>query len=357
MDMISEGRARVYLSKDVFYNPKMSSLRDISVTFLKAVSAKNKRVLDATAATGVRGIRYALESGAKEVTLLDMNRKAAKMAQKNVKLNKLRLKVINQSLQQFASQHKGSFEFIDYDPFGSPAPNIYDLMRISWDGTILMITATDTAVLCGAHEAACVKIYGSKPLHNELCKEAGIRILLSYTARIASQFNFGIAPLLSISDMHYMRIFIRLDYGAKNAINSVKSTGFGTFCRKCYQFRFKTGIVAQIPEMCENCGSKLEAFGALWLEKLHDNQTVSKMARIKGIPLISLIKEELDTPFFYSVPKITKNLHLPSVSHYKVMEALARKGKKATATQFDANSIKTDADSEEVIGIIRALSK
>ena len=223
MKLISEGKARLYTGDNVFYNPEMKTLRDVSVLFLKAISTKRKRVLDATAATGVRAIRYALEAGAKDVTLLDINARAARVAKKNVGFNHLKFEVLNLSIQEFANTHRGSFEIIDLDPFGSPSPDVYDIMKLCWDGTILMITATDTAVLCGAHEAACVKIYGSKPLHNEMCKEVGIRILLNYVSKMASQFNFGIAPLVSISDRHYMRIFIRLEYGATKAIGSVKS--------------------------------------------------------------------------------------------------------------------------------------
>ncbi len=211
MNLVSEGKAKIYTGKEAFYNPKMTELRDISVAFLKVISTKDKKVLDSTAATGIRAIRYALEAGAKDVVLLDINKSAAALAKKNVKLNRLKFDVLNKSIQDFANSSREKFGMIDHDPFGSPAPSLFDLMKISWDGTALMITATDTAVLCGAHQGACLKIYGAKPLHNEMCKEVGIRILLNYTARIASQFNFGVIPLLSISDMHYMRIFVRLE--------------------------------------------------------------------------------------------------------------------------------------------------
>ena len=157
MKLISEGKARLYTGDNVFYNPEMKTLRDVSVLFLKAISTKRKRVLDATAATGVRAIRYALEAGAKDVTLLDINARAARVAKKNVGFNHLKFEVLNLSIQEFANTHRGSFEIIDLDPFGSPSPDVYDIMKLCWDGTILMITATDTAVLCGAHEGGVRK--------------------------------------------------------------------------------------------------------------------------------------------------------------------------------------------------------
>jgi len=357
MKMISEGKARIYTGDGVFYNPKMSQLRDISVLFLKAVSARKSRVLDSTAATGVRAIRYSLEAGAKDVTLLEINRKAYNYAKRNARLNKLKLKIINTSIQEFANTHRGSFDVVDLDPFGSPAPNIFDIMKLSWDGTILMITATDTAVLCGAHEGACVKIYGSKPLHNEMCKEAGIRILLSYTAKVASQFNFGIVPLLSISDMHYMRIFLRLEFGAQKAIDSVKTTGLGTFCRKCYSFTFARGVAPSIQQTCSKCGSRMEAFGPLWLGRLYEKEMIKKMLGKKSIPLLNTIYEELDVPMFYSIPKVTKNIGISSVSHHKAIEKLRKMGRIATLTQFEDEAIKTDATTQEVIKAVRSLKQ
>ena len=356
MAYISEGKAKICLSKDAFYNPKMAELRDISVLFLNTISTKGKRVLDSTTASGVRAIRYALEAGAKDVTLIDINTKAYQVARSNVRLNRLDFDVKNMSIQEFANTHEGSFEVIDLDPFGSPAPDLFDLMKLCWDGTVLMITATDTAVLCGAHAGACLKIYGSKPLHNEMCKEAGIRILLNYTARIASQFNFGITPLLSISDMHYMRIFIRIEYGATKAINSVKSSGIGTFCRHCYEFRFGNGAAPMISSICQDCGSKLESFGPLWLGKLYDKSVTSKMLKRKDIQILKTIDGEIDVPMFYSVPKITRLLKVGSVSHYKVLEELSKAGARATSTQFCDEGIKTDASPAEVLKAVKKLA-
>lgn len=355
MKQISEGKAKFYTDGNVFYNPEMTTLRDISVLFLKVISTKRKRVLDATAATGVRAIRYALEAGAKDITLLDINENAAKMAAKNMKLNRLKFKVLNQSIQEFAGAHRGSFEIIDLDPFGSPAPQLTDILKLCWDGSVLMITATDTAVLCGAHEAACVKIYNSRPLHNEMCKEVGIRILLNYVSRTASAFNFGVVPLISISDRHYMRIFIRLEFGAAKAIGSVKSTGLGAFCRKCYAFKFANGVAPLLCGRCKNCGNRLEAFGPLWLGKLYDKLITSKMLGIGDIGILREINDELDVPMLYSVPKITEALGFSSVSHYKTIEKLKEMGRLATTTQFDKDGIKTDASPKEVFGAVKSM--
>ena len=350
---IRESKAQISISDGVFYNTEMSELRDVSVLFLRTLGTKGKRVLDATAATGIRAIRYGLEANAKDVTVLDMNAAAARLARRNVRMNGLKFEVINTSLQEFANVSRKRFDIIDFDPFGSPAPGINDLMKLSGDGTILMVTATDTAVLCGAHEAACVKIYGARPLHNEMCKEAGIRILIAYIARAAAGFNLGTEAILSISDKHYMRIFLRLRYGAKNAAESMKETGLGAFCRKCYSFRFGSGPAPLISPECPKCKSRTEGFGPLWLGRMQDKKFIETMLKLEDAPLVRQAYDEPDTMMLFSIPHITEKLGFSSVSKYKVIEILRSGGCIAAKTQFNKEGIKTNASIEDVIRAVK----
>ncbi len=355
MQQITEGKARIYINNKVFYNPRMKTLRDISVSFLNSVGCKDKRILDATAATGIRAIRYAKECGPKKVVALDINRDAYRLCRKNIGLNRSDIEVKNASVREFSSSYRDKFEIIDFDPFGSPVPVFSDLMGLCWDGTIMMVTATDTAVLCGAHTAACIKVYGARPLHNELCKEVGARILLNYMSKTASQYNFGINPLLIISDMHYIRVFVRLEFGASKAVESVKSNGLSSFCRKCYRFNFADGVAPSIERVCRKCGSEAELFGPMWLGHMYDKRIVKKMVKNSDIEIVKTVWEELDTPLFYSVPRITKLLGRSSVSHYKIIDMLKKSGSTATKTQFDLDGVKTDAKTGEVIRIVKKL--
>jgi tRNA (guanine26-N2/guanine27-N2)-dimethyltransferase len=357
-----EGKARISASEDVFYNPKMAKLRDISVLFLKATTGKDAKLLDCTAASGVRGIRYALEAGIKDATLLDINPEAAKAARANVKRNGLRLKVVNKSIQEFANTLEDAFDVIDLDPFGTPVPYVHDLLKLCKDGTLFMITATDTATLCGAEEKACIKLYGSKPVHNELCHEAGVRTLLNYVARAAAQFNFGIEPALSIADMHYMRVFVFLRRGADRAVQSVRSTGFGTSCHNCRGFTVAKGLVPVVEAKCGNCGKDNTLFGPLWLGALQDKAVVTGMIRqgkgysAEAIRLLEAVNGELETPFFYDLSKITEHLGTGSVPREKVVGLLSKKHR-VSRTHFCPNCIKTDAGVREVIASVRKAGK
>ncbi len=131
MRATTEGKARISASGDVFYNPKMAKLRDISVLFLRATTGRKARLLDCTAASGVRGIRYALEAGIKDATLIDINPDAAKAARANAKANGLKLRVLNESIQEFANTRGDeAFDVIDLDPFGTPVPYVHDLLKL-----------------------------------------------------------------------------------------------------------------------------------------------------------------------------------------------------------------------------------
>lgn len=335
----------------------MKSLRDISVAFIKSLGKKGATLLDSTSATGIRGIRYAKEAGTRSF-FIDVNERAAKNSLKNVKRNMIKAKVINFDLQEFAVSHRDKFDIIDLDPFGSPAPYINDVLKLSKDGTMLMITATDTAVLCGAHSAACIKQYGALPLHNELCKEVGLRILIAYFIRRASEFNFGTKPIMSISDMHYMRIFISLEKGAQKAYNSMKQTGFGSHCAECLTYDYSTGIAPKISRTCRECGKNVQFFGPVFLGRLNEKAVLRKiMKNLKekeAQKTIRMINGEYDIPFFYPLPKIMKKIKTSSIKYESIFMALRAEGYKYSRTQFDKDGIKTDASSKALIKAVKS---
>ena len=85
----TEGKARIVGGEGVFLNPAMKGLRDVSVAFLKCSAPSKFSILDSTAATGIRGIRYAQEAGAGTVVALDVNPKASRNARRNFTANKI----------------------------------------------------------------------------------------------------------------------------------------------------------------------------------------------------------------------------------------------------------------------------
>ena len=361
--MVIEGKAKLSLSSGTFYNPKMKGLRDLSVLFLKQEGLRGKSVLDSTSASGIRAIRYALECGAKQPTLLDINKAAYQNMKLNLKKNRVKATALNESIQEFCNSGDRNFDIIDLDPFGSAAPYVYDLMKVSKDNSLLMITATDTAVLCGANPGACIKYYASQPLHNELCHEVGIRILANYVAKIASQFNYGIRIRLAVSNLHYMRLFLSLEHGAAQAVRSVKETGFGAYCGSCRAFSYAKGLSPKLDATCNSCTKLITLFGPLWLGSIYDKNAIGAMLKLAddktdkdAIRILETIYGEIDIPLSYSIPKLTRHLGTGSVSKKKVIEKL-RRSHNASETHFEADAIKTDAGIDEVYKTVKALMK
>jgi tRNA (guanine26-N2/guanine27-N2)-dimethyltransferase len=358
-----EGAARIKYADGAFLNPKAAISREISIAFVKSVAKSSESVLDTTAATGIRGIRYRLDDGMSDVTLLEINSDSYKDLKRNLAFNKVKAKALNTSIQEFANTCGEHFDVIDLDPFGGVTPYIFDLMKISKDGTRLIATATDTAVLCGASSKACMRIYCARPMHNEMCHEAGLRILIGYIARVAAQFNFGVEALMSVSRIHYMHVFLRLHHGAIKASESIDNMGYAYYCSKCC-FRTYEKAFAATSKTCPECGSALGTFGAMWMGSLYDKKTVHDVQKnlenstVNGAAsLVGRIEEELDTPFYYDLPKLTQNMRTSSVSPSKVMEVLEREGFDVSPTHIDPNAIRTTAGIGQVKRAIETAKK
>jgi tRNA (guanine26-N2/guanine27-N2)-dimethyltransferase len=357
--MYKEGRAAIRYTKDCFLNPDALVSRDISAAFVSMFGGKKSSILDATSATGIRGIRYYLESRARNVSFLEMNKKAFGSLKKNVSYNKVKSSIFQESVQEFANRDVGKFDFIDLDPFGGITPYVYDLMKISKGGTYLMITATDTAVLCGADHKACIRLYDAKPMHNELCHEVGSRIMVGYVARVAAQFNFGIDVLLCFSYLHYIRAFIQLRHGPQEAFNSLKKLGYAYYCNKCLDRGIYSSFLPRA-NSCSICRNALELSGRMWTGRLQEKYTIERLLEQmekgaisglydkKSLDFLKVISEEIDAPLYYSIPTLTKKLQVGAVSPVMLIEKLKERGFSVSRTHFDRSAIKTNAAINEI---------
>ena len=202
-----EEESKIFSADKIFYNPEMRFCRSFSSLAVGAIGEK-LNVLDGFCASGIRGIRYAKENkNVSSVTFLDWSKNAIALAKKNAAKNKIsarKAKIVNDDIVKFLVADATDFEFnfIELDPFGTPAPYLFAVFfRMNQSGTktfYLSATATDTAVLCGHEKTACLKNYHAKSLNNEFTHENGLRILIRRIAEAASEFNFGISPLVSL---------------------------------------------------------------------------------------------------------------------------------------------------------------
>ncbi len=372
---VREGLARILVPKaeriydaPVFYNPVMKLNRDISTLAVRVLGVKS--VIDALSATGVRGIRYALETQAEEVWLNDINEDAFRLIVENVKRNTKtepeltgrmaefrgarKITVTNDDANRVMANNFRHFEFVDLDPFGSPMEFLDTALRSVRRRGVLAVTATDTGVLCGAYKHACRRKYLAEPVRGELCHEAGLRILVGAVVRYAAKYDLGVDVLLAYYRDHYFRAFLRLKSGAKKADDTLRRLGY-MWQEENGKFEYNEDFLPRRPG----------AYGPLWLGPLKDQEFVGALLTAaenshlgdprKTPEFLRLLAEELDVPFFHDTHALARRNGLQVGKLTRIIEELRNMGYRATRTHFSPTALKTDAPFEDVMDALREL--
>lgn len=157
-------------------------------------------ILEALSATGLRSIRYAKEvSGVKEIIANDFSRKAVEDIKQNIIDNEVQhivkenfedavyvilwciffieIKVFYFSMLMYQHRKENRFDAIDLDPYGCPGAFLDSAVQSVKDGGLLLVTATDMAVLAGNAPETCYYKYGAISLRIKCCHEMVIRLM------------------------------------------------------------------------------------------------------------------------------------------------------------------------------------
>ena len=353
---LEEEGVNFYIAEDVFYNPHMGLSRTLSSLFIGVLDEK-LNIIDGMAASGIRGVRYKKENrNVENVAFVDVYEKATECIRKGTRVNKIKAKIFKDDINRFLFNSTDECNFVELDPFGTPTPYIYFAVRAlrNLKYGYVSVTATDTAVLCGAHKKACLKNYHSKPMRNHFCHETGLRILINYIARISHEFNFGINPLLSFYYRHQMKTIIKLEKGAKKADENLKSIGWINFCEKCLNT-----TSGELENFCSLCKNKNRNAGDLWLGKINDKEIINKMLALnkkrkyknqeETEKFLNLLYEEVKVPWFYDTHEVAKKYRIQSPKIEKLIKMLKKKGFQASRTHFCPTGFKTDANIKKII--------
>ncbi len=343
-------------SNGAFYNPKMHFCRSF---FSLAVGTIDKKITltDGFCASGIRGIRYFCENNnIAGANFIDASSDAIALCKKNLEKNNLNAQLIESDFNKGIREIES--DLIEIDPFGTPVPYLFDAVRSlrNKKEAYLSITATDVAVLCGPHKDACIKNYHSKSLNNEFTHENGIRILLKRICETLLEFNFGIEPLVSLSDQHYLKVFLKINKGDIFARKSISNLGFTFFCHKCSNRISGSEMQAN----CAICNSKMLYSGQLWTGALHSKGTIKKMKAInkkrnylhkeKISKILDFIEGEIGFPPYYfdlhQLSRLKKKKFIPKIDD--AIKKLEGNGFLAKRTHFSQNSIKTNAKIKEI---------
>jgi len=352
----------------VFYNPLMELCRDISVSAVQVLADElgSLNICDPLAGVGVRGLRYAKEvNGAVRTIVNDRSREAFELAKRNVELNEMAslVEVRDGDANVLLWENRGKFDFVDLDPFGSPAPFADAACAALTKRGMLAVTATDTAPLSGAYPNACIRRYGAKPLRTEYCHELGVRILIGFCQRVAGRHELALAPLLGHATRHYFRAYMRALRGPKHVDEILARQGYVSHCKTCGRRVISSGIAVELPSTCE-CGEKLNHAGPMWLGQLMDKsfiqRVISDLARRKfrliqqEIALLGRCLEEADgPPTFYDINEVAGRARISPPKLAEIIAGIRKRGYFASRTHFSGTGLRTNAPLDEIIDTLR----
>ena len=338
----------------VFYNPKMTLNRDLSVVILNII--KPKRVIDALSATGIRGIRYYKEVGVEEVVFNDISKKAVEFINENIKINGVKGIVYNKDANSLLNEIKA--DFIDIDPFGSPAPFLLSAFNSAIRGGYVAITSTDLSALVCSSKTSARRKYDLICDKLSFSRELGIRGLIGKAIREAAILEKAVIPIFSFYHEYYYRVFFKVEGGAKKADLLLSKLVYYYECPNC-GFRDKSEYYERVT--CKRCGTPMRVYGPAWDGELYDKDLVSK---IKGElsqfsylstfnelkKLISIIEEEMKYKEpYYKLDFLSSRLKRNVPAKSKVIKCL----EDASPTHFDNVGVKTDKKFDDVTNCIK----
>ncbi len=343
----------------VFYNPDQELNRDLTVAALRAYRDREPRAehyLDATAASGIRGVRAAAEGWT--VTMADVDEEAVGLAEANLERNDLEGTVVNRDANALLQDRGWVFDMVDVDPFGSPIPFADAAFANARD--LVAVTATDTAPLCGAHFESGIRRYSAVPRNTEYHPEMGLRILLSAMARTAARYDVGVTPILSHVSDHYVRTYLELSRRATDANAAIEELGYVHHCPECLHRETESGMISHPPGTCGNCGSdQVRTAGPVWLGRTHDQDFVAATAAAldeelgtadRAGRLLDRLGEEIDQPMHFDQHTLYKRWAEPAIGMDEFLGVLREAGFTASRTHYGGTTFKTDA----TVGEIRA---
>ena len=356
-----------------FFNPNAKWNRDISMLVYKtqASSGNNMTFADSICGVGARGLRTAVEvPELSTIYLNDLNPIAIDLAKESAKLNHVHDKcnfVTNDVCKflNFEQREHRKFDIVDLDPFGSPSTYVDCVLRSVSNRGLISITATDTAVLCGVYPNVCYRKYYGFPLRTEYSNEIGIRILVSFIALNASRFDLSIVPYFCHSNLHYLRVYLKVIFGNKLANTVVSKIGYLKHCQNCKHRKVENLKDQNL--VCEICGTKCMLVGPLWIDNLFDSVFVSAMlnelknnenysASTKDyhrlLRTMQTCDKELAYPYYFETDTIAALAKRSSISLDIVVSTLSDNGFKVSKTIMNPKGFKTNASQKEIINFL-----
>ncbi|CAH2049588.1 unnamed protein product, partial [Iphiclides podalirius] len=423
---IKEGQAEICLKTEkVFYNPVQEFNRDLSIAVLSVFTedytaekldkikkkesknldnseASNEEnhvpitILEALSATGLRSIRYAKElPNVTKIIANDLSQQAVETIKANIIHNDVQ-DIIETShddacMLMYKHRHpKERFAAIDLDPYGCPSIFLDSAVQSVQDGGLLLVTATDMAILAGNAPETCYTKYGAISLKTKSCHEMALRILLQCIEHHANRYSRYIVPLLSISADFYIRVFVKVYSGAIHCKKTTSKLSMVYRCVGCdnitlqplggfkpnptesnpEQIKLCLPTAPPVGEFCVHCNQRHNLGGPVWSSAIHEEGFVGRVLalvqqrprlfgtakRLEGV--LSMVREELrDAPLYHTLDKLFGRVHAETMPMLLMRSAILNAGYKVSFSHASRLSIKSNAPAQLIWDIIRTWVK
>lgn len=348
-----------------FFRLETRASRDLGV--LAAAVYRQKigqlRVLEVMAGSGVRSLRYWLESGADELWVNDGNPELKPLLEKNLAevIAHNRARVTSEAARRIFAQcylQQDFYDFVDVDGFGSPVSFMEGALGATKRGGLLYLTSTDGRSLTGHDRENCLRNFGVIARAHPASQEQALRILLGSLQQRAASEGWGLDPIFSYFTGDSYRLMVRITH--KTQLNNI-NYGFLGYCHYCgeyqpvnRQYLHRSSCLA-----CEQ--SSLVLSGMLWLGKLHDRPFLEAMMILaktwqwdKITNLLALMTQEIDfPPYHYTLGEIGRRGKLDLPKRSQLIHWLQQAGFRAVGTHINPQAIKTNAKLADCIAIAR----
>jgi tRNA (guanine26-N2/guanine27-N2)-dimethyltransferase len=376
----SGDKKQISANLPVFYNPRMRLNRDISVLLLSGYLKDNniESMCEPLTGSGVRTLRYLNEcTGDFSATLFDANPAAVEMATKNVKQLgfEKRAKVLkgDAKLLLMTESREKRFDYVDVDPFGTPAPYLNaSIQSISPIGGLLALTATDMPVLCGAYPKVAMRRYGGFSIRAPFVHELAVRLLEAIAFRIAGLNDCSITPVAVLSTDHYVRTWVKIKADRKKSNRQSDNLGVIRYCQGCMRTQTVPLTVryekSNFEHGIKGCKGPIREAGPLWIGNLFDSKILKKTFELferedatiyhKRVPRIldEMIEENsLITYPYIDIHVLCDLYNLAPPKNRDVIAYLREAGHKVTRTHFKPTAIRTNASVFDVKSAISDL--
>ena len=361
----------------VFYNPRMQLNRDLSVLFLTAYMKKYavEMMCEPLTGSGVRTLRYLNECpGEFYAKMCDANPLAVETAQRNVETLGFgdRAEVIHGDAKLLLmTESRGKrFDFVDIDPFGTPAPYLSAAIQsISSKGGLLAVTATDMPVLCGVYPKVSLRRYGGFSARTPFTHEIAIRLLNGFIYSVAGSNDCSMEPLAVLSTDHYIRTWVRIEANRTESNRQAGELGIIRYCLGCMH----SDILPLSPKVqsvdfdhkMEGCTGPIRVAGPLWIGDLFKESYLNDTIKIlergdtedyhrKALDVLEKMVEEsvLTNRPYIDIHALCDLHNLAPPKNQIIIDKLKEQGFAVTRTHFKPTAIRTDATVEKVTKII-----